>query len=259
MFTPMTTAPIQGQEPYKWGVPSEGQCTWGAYYRSLTLFQPPTWWDRETKTGSYTNAKDWLANYRDPWEVKGADYKPVAGDIAVFDGEYGHVVFIEQMDGNVALISDWNRVAPLTYASDKWDVTKPLARCGELLGYLHYPENSYNPVPRNEAVNQIETTDDTLRIRTEPSLSGEIVGHVQIGYYNVLSQSEADGYTWYEIEKGRYCANITTTYLPSESTDFIRQIEEWANAMVNTVKQKDKTISDMTADMKKISELSSKW
>lgn len=259
MFTPMTTAPVQGQEPYKWGVPSEWQCTWLCYYRALSLFQAPQWYDRESKYGSYTNAKDWLKEYRDPWEVKGTDYKPVAGDIAVFDGDYGHVVFIESMNGNTALISDSNRIAPLTYASDNWDVTQPLPRVGELLGYLHYPYGSFAPVERDSSVNQIETTDDTLRIRSAPSLNGEIVGHVQIGYYNVLQTVEADGYTWYEISKDRWCANITTKYLPKNSDDFVKEFEEFLNRTKKEITDLRNEKDDLLKDMSSIRKITDKY
>ena len=89
------------------------------------------------------------------------------------------------------------------FDNDNWEFGSALAGCGPLLGYLHFPLNAVSPVARNEAVDQIETTDISLRIRTEPSLEGEVVGHVQLGYYNVSSKNEADGYTWYQIQKDR--------------------------------------------------------
>lgn len=247
MFAARTTAPVQGQPPYKWGIESEGQCTWGTYYRCLEAsLTACCWFDRQTNSGSYTNAKLWLQNYRDPWQVKGTDYIPVAGDVAVFDGEYGHVIFIERVNGKSCLISDWNRVAPLTYASDNWEWGTQLKGCGPLLGYLHFPFESVGVVDRNENVNQIQTTDDTLRIRNAPSLSGEIVGHVQIGYYNVLNQTENDGYTWYEIAKDRWCANITTNYLPAESTDIMAEIKKYFDMMETKVR----TISEENTKLK---------
>ena len=72
MFTKRTSKVEEGTKPYAWGVPTTYQCTWYGYYRAMEVgFTPPVWWDRATKTGSYPNAKDWLANYREPWEVKG--------------------------------------------------------------------------------------------------------------------------------------------------------------------------------------------
>lgn len=103
--------------------------------------------------------------------------------------------------------------------------------------YILSMPNTINPVERDEDVNQIRTTDDTLRIRTNPSLSGSIVGHVEIGYYNVLAiekASEEDrkwykenrGETltcWYEIAKDRWCGNVTTEYLPKKGESDISE------------------------------------
>lgn len=260
MFAVRTTAPLRDNPYYKWGVESEGQCTWGVFYRCAECsFSPPCYWDRATKTGSYTNAKLWIENWREPWEVKGSDYKPVAGDIAVFDGEYGHVAFIERVDGKQCLISDWNRVAPLTYASDTWEYGTRLKGCGELIGYLHFPYETVETVDRNPNVNQIQTTDDSLRIRSLPSLSGEIVGHVQIGYYNVLSQRDADGYTWYEIAKDRWCANITVNYLPIADEDIIKELERYFNAMKQQITVLKDENTDLKKSFKEVYTISKKW
>lgn len=246
-----TTPVSEGTKPYAWGVESVYQCTWYSYYRALEVgMSAPCYWDRATKTGSYTNAKDWLENYREPWEVKDLSYTPKAGDILVYDGEFGHVIFME----TDVMTSEYRNGDPNSFRNAKLGDFK-----GDLLGILHYPYEPLNPVERNENVAQIETTDDSLRIRTEPSLEAEIVGHVQIGYYNVLDSKENDGYTWYEIAKDRWCADITTKYLPGESSDFVKEIEKWANDMVTTIKTKDKTIDDMKQDFEKISEVAEKW
>jgi len=236
-----TTAPTGA--PYNFDIPvspngSKFQCTWYCFYRALEEgYSAPCYNDRSKKSGSYTTAKLWPENFREPWEVKGPDYVPVHGDIAVFDGNYGHVVFIEDINGNKALISEYNRIAKETFSTDEWEYGKTLKGCGVLKGYLHYPYRSVDPVERDETVNQIQTTDSSLRIRNNPSLQADIIGHVQLGYYNVLSQTETDGYTWYEIEKGKYCANITTDYLPAKGTDIIEEIERYFRMMQDNVKQ----------------------
>lgn len=251
MWTPRTKPVEEGEKPFAWGVDSVFQCTWFCYYEALFHgLSAPCYWDRATKTGSYTNAKDWLENYREPWEVKDPSYTPKAGDILVYDGEFGHVIFME----TDVMTSEYRNGDPNSFRNAKLGDFK-----GDLLGILHYPYEPLNPVERNENVAQIETTDDSLRIRTQPSLEAEIVGHVQIGYYNVLDSKENDGYTWYEIAKDRWCADITTKYLPGESSDFVKEIEKWANDMVTTIKTKDKTIDDMKQDFEKISEVAEKW
>lgn len=249
MFTPRTKPLEYGEQPWTWDVPSVYQCTWYCFGRALSLFSAPCWWDRATQTGSYTNAKLWLENYRDPWVVKGTDYTPKAGDIAVFDGEYGHVQFME----TDTMYSEYSNGDPNSFRNGKFE-KKP-----NLLGFLHYPYSSVETVDRNPNVNQIQTTDDTLRIRTEPSLSGEVVGHVQIGFYNVLSQKENDGYIWYEIAKDRWCANVTVTYLPSDEDDIIKQIERYFNEMkqqVNVLKDEN---TELKKSFKEVYTISKKW
>lgn len=229
MFKVRTEPVSKGTEPYNWSTYYLYQCTWYAYYRALECgFTPPCYWDRSTATPGYTHAKEWLANFREPWEVKDPSWKPQAGDIAVYDGECGHVIFCE----TEVMTSEYRSGDPNSFRVAKVGDYK-----AKLLGYLHYPYDTVQPVERNEYVNQIETTDSSLRIRNNPSLQADIIGHVQLGYYNVLSQTEADGYTWYEIEKGKYCANITTDYLPAKGTDIIEEIERYFRMMQDNVKQ----------------------
>ena len=234
----MRTTPVEvGTRPYNWDSANVYQCTWYTYYRAGEKGLPyPCWWDRTTQTGSYTNAKDWLENWRDPWEVKDIDYIPVENDIVVFDGTYGHVAFIEKVENGVAVLSQYKNGDKNSFSNYAWKIGTSYT--GNLLGYLHCPVGIIEPVSRNEDVNQVRTTDDTLRIRTKPNLEGEIVGHVQLGYYNVLSTKDAiasdkaqvEGLEcWYEITKDRWIANITTEYLPANSdADIIKELEKWA-------------------------------
>ena len=252
MWTPRTQAVKQGEQPFAWGVESVYQCTWFCYYEALWHgMSAPCYWDRATKSGSYTNAKEWLKEYREPWmPITDPSYKPVQGDILVYDGEYGHVIFME----TDLLTAEYRNGDSNSFRNAKLGDYN-----GKLLGVLHYPYQPVNTVERNENVNQIETTDESLRIRTEPSLEGEVVGHVQLGYYNVLDQKENDGYTWYEISKDRWCANITVNYLPSREDDFIRQLEKFLNdtkAKISTLESENK---HMREDYKQIKNIAERW
>lgn len=254
MFTPRTTPLIVGEQPWNWSPDcnSKFQCTWWVFYRCLSVsFSAPCYYDRDTKYGSYTNAKDWLANFREPWEVKGLDYTPQAGDIVVYDGECGHVQFME----TDTMYSEYSNGNPDSFRNGK---------LGEyynknILGYLHFPLETVEPVERNTSVNQIQTTDAELRIRTKPSLSGEVVGYVQLGFYNVLDQKSADGYIWYKLAKDRWCANVSTIYLPSDETDIIKEIEQYFNSMKDKVNTLSNENTDLKDDMRKIDEISKRW
>lgn len=252
MFAPRTTPLEYGEKPWAWGVDSEYQCTWYCFWRFFQVHGIyPEWQNRETKTGSYNNANTWLINYRDPVEVKGKDYTPVAGDIVVYAWEeLGHVVFME----TDTTTSEYRNGNPNSFRYARLGDFK-----GEILGYLHCPYEPVNPVERNTNVPQIETTDESLRIRLKPSLDAEIVGHVQLGFYNVLDQKEADGYTWYEISKDRWCANITTTYLPKNSDDFVKEFEEFLNRTKKEIADLRGEKEQLVEDMHSISRICDKY
>ena len=253
------TSPVEyGTPPYNWSSNYKWECTFYAYYRCGEEGLPyPTWWDRATETGSFTNAKDWLENYRDPWEPKGADYTPVAHDIVVFNGTYGHVAFIEKVEGNKALLSQYMNGKEDSFSNYSWEIGASYT--GPLLGYLHCPYDSLEPVSRNNEVDQIQTSDMTLRIRNKPSLNGDVVGHVGIGYYNVLSKTEADNYVWYEISKGKWCADITTQFLPaSKEEDFMKKIEEYFNGLkgeINSLTEERNKFKDIVSAVHKLTEV----
>lgn len=111
-----------------------------------------------------------------------------------------------------------------------WTLDKESQMVGGKPEHILVCPETVSPVERNTNVDQIQTTDDTLRIRTAPSLNVDIVGHVEKGYYNVLQTTEADGYTWYEIAKDRWCADVSVVYLPKQK-DIIAEIERYFNAM----------------------------
>lgn len=260
-FTIRTTPVAVGTKPYNWSADCDSiyQCTWYAYYRALEAgMTPPCYWDRETRKGSYTNAKDWLANFREPWVVKGLDYIPVAGDIVVWNGNYGHVAFIEEMiNPSTALISQYKSGKKDSFSNYQWKVGTSYT--GTLLGYLHY--DTISPVARNTKVNQVKVNDDSLRVRTNPNLQGTIIGYAPVGYYNVISSSNADGYTWYQIEKGKYIANVSTKYYPasedSSSGDIINVIKRFAEDMQDRVDTLNTENKELIDKLVKIHELSS--
>lgn len=136
-----------------------------------------------------------------------------------------------------------------------WTLDKESQMVGGMPEHILVCPVSVSPVERNTNVNQIQTTDEGLRIRTEPSLNGEIVGHVELGYYNVLQTKEADGYTWYEIAEDRWCADVTVVYLPRQD-DIIAEIERYFNAMKNEVNQlteENKSLKDKLKEIHRIS------
>lgn len=147
-----------------------------------------------------------------------------------------------------------------------WNLDKECQAVGGLPDKILIMPNELMPVERNENVDQIQTTDNTLRIRTEPNLSGAIVGHVGLGYYNVLNKKDAtkedmaarEGLKeWYEIAPNRWCGNVTTIYLPSdEEEDIVKLIKEYAEKMQKCIKVLEDQNKDYKERLVKIHDLS---
>ena len=106
----------------------------------------------------------------------------------------------------------------------------------------YYPVKEVGtPVPRNVLVNQLEVITDTLRARKEAGLSGDILGYVRTGIYDVHAITEKDNYKWYQIDEF-WCANdagetwchyMPTEYVgtPVERNDKVNQIEVTATTL----------------------------
>lgn len=167
-WTERTSAPTSGTEPYDWDSAQLYQCTWYAYWRVQEGggYTPPCWYSGSgnTGTGLYTNAKDWLDHYRSPWEVKDLSYTPVAGDIIVFTGTYGHVVVVEKVNsGGTLTITDYNLIAGNDQFGRKTNYTYgdtisgPDYNTGDCIGALHYPDST-PPTPGQTETLQITIT-----------------------------------------------------------------------------------------------------
>lgn len=250
----MRTTPVEyGTPPYVWGIESQWQCTWYSYFRAQEVgLTAPCYWDRETRTGSYTNANEWLKNFREPWVVKGINYTPQKYDIVVFDGQYGHVAFIEEVKGDIAILSQYMDGKKDSFSNYEWRIGTNYT--GPLLGYLHY--EGIKPVERNTNVNQVYVSDPTLRVRQSPSLSGNIIGHAPVGYYNVLSLTQNDNYTWYQIDTDKFIANVKTKYYPTKQTDIVRQIQEFVDGLTSNVESLNNENDKLKGILKEIHNLS---
>lgn len=214
-FEERTTPVKYGEEPWDWHATYLWQCTWYVYWRFFQVFGVfPCYNDRKKKKEGYNNAKTWLDNYKDAtphWFAKEPNIAFKQGDIIVFDGHYGHVVFVEEVvDNDHCFISQYNLSNPDEFSNDVWERDGILKgnpyNTGKPLGLLRY--ENVMPVERNEYTDQVYVNVSALRVRLDPNLDGEVYCFCPTGYFNVYGKSTDDGYDWFEIEQGKYIADI---------------------------------------------------
>lgn len=115
-----------------------------------------------------------------------------------------------------------HRVDPLKYCYAYPEDTVN-ASTQEKYNILHYTPPSPvpyvgEPVERDTSVDQVEVCLSNLRARLTPSLSGDVLGYVNEGIYNVAEITEAEGYTWYATDEGFWLAQVKdVAYYPAES------------------------------------------
>jgi hypothetical protein len=80
-------------------------------------------------------------------------------------------------------------------------------------------------VERDEYKNQIEVRVEKLRVRTEPTVNGKIIGFANIGFYNYYETLENEGYVWYKIADNQWIAyneEWETIYPAKPKEEFIQ-------------------------------------
>ena len=74
------------------------------------------------------------------------------------------------------------------------------------------------PILENKDVDQVKVIcgDNTLRVRETASVNGAFIGFAKPGFYNIISIANVDGFTWYQVESGKWFANAEgcTQFIP---------------------------------------------
>lgn len=184
-------------------------CTIYTYLRSFEATDAKKPYPIARDRTGFGNAKTWFANSPLP---KGSEIR--TGAIACFDGNYGHVAFVERkIDDTHALITESQYDSNKSLRNYKYWQKRvvelvtgkaTLSGVGKLQGFLYLDIDDIR-TSRNTSVEQIEITEEMVNVRGKAN--GEIVRkgcYCPMGIYNVLSKREVDGYMWYEIDKANW-------------------------------------------------------
>lgn len=157
----------------------------------------------------FPKAKEW---YKSSPLAKGSELK--VGSIACFDGNFGHVAYVERViDKTHAIISQSQYCSNKSIRDYRYFETREvelvvgkatLNGVGALQGFIYTPINDIR-VNRNYDKEQIEITEPYTNVRTYPNSYIHTKGcYAPMGIYNVLSKIQDGDYVWYEIEKDHW-------------------------------------------------------
>ena len=212
-------------------------CTMYCFCRGYESVNATTRFPWVRAQGGFGNAKTW---YDTTTLAKGSKLKD--GSVAVFDGNCGHVAFVERViDDTHAVITQsqynsnkslrdyhyWQRVDNQELVVGK----STMSGVGPLIGFIYMPISDIR-VTRDKTKNQLSVTESFINVRQGPGTSYEINNqgcYCPLGIYDVLDIQEADGYVWYKLEDGYWIANVSgVTYLEASNIErFGIDISEW--------------------------------
>ena len=115
--------------------------------------------------------------------------------------------------------------------------------CGGEPDYVLVSPSSIIPGKKDSTFNQVYVGVTGLRVRTLPSLSGNVQGTAQNGYYNYTDTVQADGYIWYKIGE-HYIAGVDGVInYPKESIVPLEEMkalmEKMQDAYLSLSKERD--------------------
>jgi len=164
------------------------------------------------------------------WQPKRADLDAYFDEVDVHDMHPGDVCIWEE--GHIAIFDSWDGYN-CWYFSQNPNPSKVMqCNLGSTMHAFRLrkseppkptPEVTPN-VERDEYKNQLEVKVPKLRVRTTPSLNGEILGLAKEGFYNYYEIVDAEGYNWYRIADNQWVAysdEWETIYPAKEKEEFI--------------------------------------
>ena len=148
----------------------------------------------------------------------------IPGDICIWDygNDVGHVAIFDNWDGEKCWYFSQNY--PL-HSNSHLQVIYEGNWHAFRLKKEEPPKTEITPnVERDEKKDQIEVKVTELRVRTTPSLNGEILGYAQEGFYNYYEIVDIDGYNWFRIADNQWIAfnEEWETVYPKKEDEYIK-------------------------------------
>lgn len=164
---------------------------------------------------------------------------PKVGAIACWSGGSdgkGHIASVEEVYSNTKYLSSESQYKHFIFKNKTRSKGKDgrwgMAKTYKFECFIYNPHilevEMTKPVERNTEIDQLEVIKSKLRVRTQPSLNGKILGFAELGYYNDLETCEADNYIWHKIDNDNWIAQVDgyVELLPSLKVGDIVKLKE---------------------------------
>lgn len=140
------------------------------------------------------------------WE-KGSRPKP--GAIACWDGDPGHVAFVERVNNDGSIL-----VSQSNFGSTFWELKTYICEVGKVTsgvgkifqGYIYNPYLKDIRVDHKDGIFQVEVIADHLNVRNSPNGEVNTGQYCPMGIYDILSIEHSGNYDWAKIDEKSYIA-----------------------------------------------------
>lgn len=194
----------------------------------------------------FNHAKQWYGLSPLP---KGSEIR--TGSIACFDGNYGHVAFVERrVDNTHALISESQYDDNKSLRNYKFwqkrivelQVGKAtLSGIGALQGFIYLPINDFRT--KYTGKNQIEIIEDFVNVRISPEGRVSLNGcYCPKGIFNVLDKAFVNGFQWFKID----------------DNSWIRE-GDWLISYFNDADEFRRENEELKKDIRKVCDILERW
>lgn len=184
-------------------------------------------------------------------EVKQGDKLGTRGDTGISSGVHLHFEVWKCPKGYNYKSSGYNSYAvnPLKYTYVyEGQTIKDGYQKGETMTKKPIDNIAPTPVKADTTKHQVEVIADVLNVRLTPSTKGVIYCVCPKGVYDVLAETEADGYTWYQIEDDKWIATKEKSWTIDKP--IVKTQEEIIAELTAKVKALTKELADMENALK---------
>lgn len=234
-------------------------CTMYAYCRGYEAMDATYSFPWVRSSGGFGNAKTWFATTTMP---KG--YELREHSIAVFDGNYGHVAFVERkIDATHALITESNYDSNKSLRNWKYWQKRSvelivgkstLSGIGPLIGYIYLPVNDKR-ASRDTSVTQVKITEEMVNVRKSPNGERHLGLYCPQGIYNVLSFKDSGNYKWAQLDTDAWVAvwdninNVKVNWATIYNVEEDKTVKE-LRAKVKELTNENKSLKTILKDLK---------